>query len=80
MFATGKTSQMNVKFHGARSDEATRHFFAAIGIITDYMYNAEAGDEVAVTDPLGVQVDTAARRPVSLPRQIIERARVHAAS
>ncbi len=111
---------MNVQFYTARFDEATWHFFAAIGITSAYlkangrgmaavdqhtrykqelhagaliritselleiksktvrfrhrMYNAETGDEVAVTDLVGVHVDTVTRRSVPLPPDIIGRA------
>jgi len=111
---------MNVQFYTARFDEATWHFFAALGITPSYlktngrgmaavdqhtqykqelragaliritselleikpktvrfrhrMYNAETGDEVAVTDLVGVHMDTAARRSVPLPQDILERA------
>jgi acyl-CoA thioester hydrolase len=117
---------MNVQFYTARFDEATWHFFAAIGITPGYlkanargmaavdqhtrykqelhagaliritselleiksktvrfrhhMYDTESGDEVAVTDLVGVHMDTVARRSVPLPQEIIERARAHAAS
>jgi len=117
---------MNVQFYTARFDEATWHFFAAIGITPGYlkangrgmaavdqhtrykrelysgaliritselleiksktirfrhhMYDAETGEEVAVTDLVGVHMDTAARRSVPLPADIIERARVDAQS
>lgn len=117
---------MNVQFYTARFDEATWHFFAAIGITPGYlksnargmaavdqhtryrkelhagaliritselleiksktvrfrhhMYDAESGDEVAVTDLVGVHMDTAARRSVPLPQEIVERAQAHAAS
>jgi acyl-CoA thioester hydrolase len=117
---------MNVQFYTARFDEATWHFFAAIGITSGYlkangrgmaavdqhtqykrelhagalirisselleiksktvrfrhhMYDAESGEEVAVTDLVGVHMDTIARISVPLPQEIVERARVHAAS
>ena len=117
---------MNVQFYTARFDEATWHFFAAIGITPGYlqrngrgmaavdqhtrykqelhagtliritselleikaktvrfrhhMYDAESGAEVAVTDLVGVHMDTNARRSVPLPPEIIERARAHTAS
>lgn len=117
---------MNVQFYTARFDEATWHFFAAIGITPGYlkrngrgmaavdqhtrylqelqagaliritselleiksktvrfrhhMYDAESGGEVAVTDLVGVHMDTATRRSVPLPADIVEHARAHAAS
>ena len=112
---------MNVQFYTARFDEATWHFFAALGITSSYlksngrgmaavdqhtqyrqelhagdliritselleiksktvrfrhrMYNAETGEEVAVTDLVGVHLDTAARRSIPLPEEILDRAR-----
>ncbi len=115
-----QVGHMNVQFYTARFDEATWHFFAAIGITPDYlkangrgmaavdqhtqykqelhagaliritselleiksktvrfrhrMYNAETGVEVAVTDLVGVHTDTATRRSVPLPPDILERA------
>lgn len=117
---------MNVQFYTARFDEATWHFFAAIGITPTYlktngrgmaavdqhtqymqelhagaliritselleikprkvhfrhrMYNAETGDEVAVTELVGVHMDTATRRSVSLPADILEHAFARAAA
>ena len=117
---------MNVQFYTARFDEATWHFFAALGITPTYlksngrgmaavdqqtqyrqelhagdliritselpemksqtlrvrhrMYNAETGEEVAVTGLVGVHMDTAARRSIALPEEILERARQHAAA
>lgn len=38
------------------------------------MYNAETGVEVAVIDMVGVHLDTATRRSVPLPQDILERA------
>lgn len=117
---------MNVQFYTARFDEATWHFFAALGVTPSYlksngrgmaavdqhtqyrqelhagdliritsellemksktvrfrhrMYNVETGEEVAVTDLVGVHMDTAARRSIALPEEILERARRHAAA
>lgn len=116
---------MNVQFYTARFDEATWHFFAAIGITSAYlktngrgmaavdqhtqykqelhagaliritsellemkpktvrfrhrMYNAETGDEVAITELVGVHMDTATRRSVRLPADILEQASARAA-
>jgi len=42
------------------------------------MYNAETGDEVAVTDLVGVHMDTTTRRSVPLPPDILERAQARA--
>jgi len=42
------------------------------------MYNAETGMEVAVTDLVAVHTDTATRRSVPLPRDILERAPLRA--
>jgi acyl-CoA thioester hydrolase len=116
---------MNVQFYTARFDEATWHFFAALGITPGYlkanrrgmaavdqhtqyrqelhagalinitsellemksktvrfrhrMYNSETGEEVAVTELVGVHMDTAARRSVPLPAEILERAQRYAA-
>ena len=117
---------MNVQFYTARFDEATWHFFSAIGITSVYlkangrgmaavdqhtqykqelhagaliritselleikpktvrfrhrMYDAESGDEVAVTDLVGVHMDTATRRSVPLPPDILEHALARAAA
>jgi acyl-CoA thioester hydrolase len=117
---------MNVQFYTARFDEATWHFFSAIGITSAYlkangrgmaavdqhtqykqelhagaliritselleiksktvrfrhcMYDAETGSEVALTDLVGVHLDTASRRSVPLPQEIVDRARAHTAS
>jgi len=114
---------MNVQFYTARFDEATWHFFAALGITPAYfrdngrgmaavdqhtqykqelhagdlirisselleiksktvrfrhrMYNAATGEEVAITDLVGVHMDTVARRSVPLPAEIVERAQRH---
>jgi acyl-CoA thioester hydrolase len=111
---------MNVQFYTARFDEATWHFFAALGITPAYlknngrgmaavdqhtqykqelhagalinigsellemksktvrfrhrMYNSETGEEVAVTELVGVHMDTTARRSVAIPPEILERA------
>ena len=117
---------MNVQFYTARFDEATWHFFAALGITPAYlkangrgmaavdqhtqyrqelhagalinitsellemksktvrfrhrMYNSESGEEVAVTERVGVHMDTAARRSVPIPEEIIARARASTAA
>ena len=115
-----QVGHMNVQFYTARFDEATWHFFAAIGITSAYlklngrgmaavdqhtryrkelhagaliritselleiksktvrfrhrMYDAESGEEVAVTDLVGVHMDTATRRSVPFPQEILDRA------
>jgi acyl-CoA thioester hydrolase len=110
---------MNVQFYTARFDEATWHFFGALGMTAGYfkeqhrgmaaleqrtlykrelhagaliritsellemkpktirfvhrMYDIESGEEVASTELVGAHIDTAARKAVPFPKDIVKR-------